>query len=64
MKFLITIPASLTHGKKPKVIQPKQYVREAFNEEQIRRNEAVSKMLANGASVQPLSEWIEAIPTI
>ncbi len=64
MKFVITIPASLSQGKKPKVIPAKVFIADKFNEEQVRRNESVARMIADGATVQPLDKWIESIPTI
>lgn len=68
MKYLITIPASLTHGKKPKIVPAKVFIIEAFTAEQAERRMSNSSQLTgselNVAKVEPLNDWLEAIPTI
>lgn len=68
MKFLITIKASLTKGKSPKVTPARYFITEAFNDAQVSRRllmvQARLGVKSNVFTVEPLDEWLKAIPTL
>lgn len=64
MKYLITIPSSLTKGKKPKIIPERHLITEAFNQAQVERRILALKPAPKNAIVMPLDKWIEAIPNL
>jgi len=63
MKYLITIPASITRGKNPKLVPAQFKITEAFNIDQAKRRAHIVDNKA-AMTVEPLDEWIAKIDTI
>jgi CBS domain containing-hemolysin-like protein len=64
MKYIITIPASIRGGKKPVIIPAQYHLTEAFNQLQAERR-AMALISGNaGMTIQPLDDWIKAIPSL
>ena len=66
MKFIITIPASLSKGKKPTLIPAQHFTTEAFNLDQAMRRATNRGQLSDmlHTTVEPLDDWLKRIPTL